>query len=132
MLVGKALEEDQQFWNSGLFQVGSDDQEQENSDDDYNSKEESASAGKDSFDSDFDQPDNDLEGKDDGSDEGKARKGRRAPVDSDDEERMLNQQEKKDKLKRKVTFEKKLDGASKNRREQKVIDKQPDNDADLN
>lgn len=35
----------------------------EGSDDDYNSKEESASAAKDSFDSDFDESDGDLEGR---------------------------------------------------------------------
>ncbi len=58
VLVGKALEEDDQFWKTGLF-AGAD--EAEVSDEDYNSKSESASAGKDSFDSDFDKNDDDLE-----------------------------------------------------------------------
>ena len=54
LLVGKAIEEDEQFWNNGIFA--------EASDDDYNLKEESESAAQDSFDSDFEQPDDDIEG----------------------------------------------------------------------
>ena len=42
-LMGKALEEDEQFWNSGIFAGAA--QEIESSDQDYNSKVESASAG---------------------------------------------------------------------------------------
>ena len=42
-LMGKALEEDEQFWNSGIFAGAA--QDVESSDQDYNSKEESASAG---------------------------------------------------------------------------------------
>ena len=55
-LVGKAIEEDEQFWNSGIF-AGAAEENAEGSDESYNSKEESASAGQDSFDSDFDRPD---------------------------------------------------------------------------
>jgi hypothetical protein len=55
-LVGKALEEDQQFWSSGVFlkKAGDELGEDSDADDDYDMKEESASAAKDSFDSDFD------------------------------------------------------------------------------
>jgi hypothetical protein len=47
LLVGKALEEDANFWNQGLFA-------EDESDEDFDSADESESAGKDSFDSDFD------------------------------------------------------------------------------
>ena len=47
LLVGRAIEEDQDFWNQGLFEEGGD------SDEDFDSEAESVSAGKDSFDSDF-------------------------------------------------------------------------------
>jgi hypothetical protein len=60
-LVGKALEEDEQFWNASLFAGGEDQGNAEASDEDYDSKEESGSAALDSFDSDFDRPDIDLE-----------------------------------------------------------------------
>ena len=52
-LVGKAMQEDDDFWNQGLFAEG-------DSDEDFDSEAESASAGKDSFDSDFESaPDED-------------------------------------------------------------------------
>lgn len=62
--MGKALEEDEQFWNAGIFAEGSDE--------DYQSKDESDA--KDSFDSDFDEPDRDIEQEEEGSDDGKKRK----------------------------------------------------------
>jgi len=46
LLVGRALQEDVEFWNQGLFA-------EDQSDEDFDSKEESSSAGGDSFDSDF-------------------------------------------------------------------------------
>ena len=46
-LVGKAIEEDEEFWNQGIFA-------EPDSDDDFASKDESSSQGRDSFDSDFD------------------------------------------------------------------------------
>lgn len=82
LLVGKALEEDEQFWNQGLFADAG-------SDDDYDSKEESASAAKDSFDSDFedsdkgDQNDNDEEGSDE---EGKPKKKKKVTKRANDDE----------------------------------------------
>jgi vacuolar protein sorting-associated protein 72 len=65
VLVGKALEEDEQFWKQGLFGAGGKEDVGEASDESYNSKAESESAGKDSFDSDFDRSDNDIENSDD-------------------------------------------------------------------
>jgi hypothetical protein len=65
LLVGKALEEDEQFWKQGLFGAGAKEEAALPSDESYNSKAESVSAGKDSFDSDFDRSDNDIENSDD-------------------------------------------------------------------
>ena len=66
-LMGKAIEEDEQFWNSGMFAGAAEDVEA--SDVDYDSKEESGSAAQDSFDSDFDRNDDDLEGDSDDDDD---------------------------------------------------------------
>lgn len=127
ILVGKALEEDEQFWNTGIFAGAA---EAEVSDEDYNSKEESDSAGIDSFDSDFDRPDNDLEDDDDISssdDDSSSRpkkkvlKKRKRAVSEDSAERQLVAQERKEKQKKKVTFVDK-----KNRREIKALTKKGD------
>ena len=76
-LVGKAQEEDDQFYN-GLFG------EVDESDRDFNSQDESCSSGKDSFDSDFGRS----------SDEGKD-----AEADENESENNLNREEKREKKK---------------------------------
>lgn len=58
-LVGKAQEEDEQFWKTGLYNNNC--EEAQNSDESFDSNEISMSAAQDSFDSDFDRPDNDIE-----------------------------------------------------------------------
>ena len=50
-LVGKAIEEDDAFWNQGLFATGQN--EAGSDDDDFASAQESSDQGRDSFDSDF-------------------------------------------------------------------------------
>ena len=49
VLIGKAIEEDENFWNQGIFA-----EQASESDKDFASKDESSEQGRDSFDSDFD------------------------------------------------------------------------------
>lgn len=127
-LVGKALEEDEQFWNAGLFAAGEGQEVAEASDEDYDSKEESASAALDSFDSDFDRPDIDLERDSDDEDEDSDRpkkkkllkKRKRANDESEDDE------ERKERQKKRVTFVEK-----RNRREVKAHTKKHELGEDL-
>ena len=76
VLVGKALEEDEQFWKQGLFGAGGKEDVGEASDESYNSKAESESAGKDSFDSD--QAEEDKEGSAESEKEKAARERRKS------------------------------------------------------
>ena len=49
VLIGKAIEEDENFWNQGIFA-----EPESASDGDFGSGDESSDQGRDSFDSDFD------------------------------------------------------------------------------
>ena len=52
-LIGKAIEEDNDFWDTGLFIESEDDE-------DFQSNDQSLSCGKDSFDSDFNDSSSDV------------------------------------------------------------------------
>ena len=106
-LVGKAMEEDEMFWNQGLFAEA----EQQSEDDDFESAQESSSQGRDSFDSDFlkgsvSGASSDKEGDEENKD-GKAVK-KRAQVDDDfdsEEERAALDNDARERRKNKKTVQ---------------------------
>ena len=78
-LVGKAIEEDAEFWNQGVFAEPEDD-------DDFASHDESSSQGRDSFDSDFEKGSSVDKGSNKGNEEGKESKKKEEEDDNDYEE----------------------------------------------